>query len=102
MSIKELIENPWISAIIVLITQIMFLYLRTINVIYTTERKLWPTILSNTGVSISWLLSVGISTNSMITGEWQPILAFLIGGAVGSYLGIKKETHKKQNNKKYV
>ena len=102
MSIKELVGDPWISAVIVLVTQIMFLYLRTINVIYTTERKLWPTIISNTGVSISWLLSVGISTNSMLTGEWQPILAFLIGGAIGSYLGIKKESNKKHNHKKLV
>ncbi len=102
MSIKELVEDPWVSAVIVLITQIMFLYLRTINVIYTTERRLWPTIISNTGVSISWLLSVGISTNSMITGQWQPIMAFLIGGAVGSYLGIKKESKKKHNHKNPV
>jgi len=102
MSIKELVEDPWVSAVIVLMTQIMFLYLRTINVIYTTERRLWPTIISNTGVSISWLLSVGISTNSMITGQWQPIMAFLIGGAVGSYLGIKKESKNKQNHKKFV
>lgn len=102
MSIKELVEDPWVSAVIVLITQIMFIYLRTINVIYTTERRLWPTIISNTGVSISWLLSVGISTNSMITGQWQPIMAFLIGGAVGSYLGIKKESKKKHNHKNPV
>lgn len=94
MSYKEIIENPWVSSLVVLITQIAFLYLRTINVIYTTERKLWSTILSNTGVSVSWLLSVGISTNSMLIGAWQPIVAFLIGGAVGSYLGLKKEPKK--------
>ncbi len=92
MYYKEIIENPWSASLIVFVTQILFLYLRTINIIYTTERRVWPTILSNTGVSISWLLSVSISTNSMLTGDWQPITAFLIGGAVGSYLGIKKET----------
>ena len=102
MSIKELVEDPWVSAVIVLITQIMFLYLRTINVIYTTERRLWPTIISNTGVSISWLLSVRKRKNYMITGQWQPIMAFLIGGAVGSYLGIKKESKKKHNHKNPV
>ncbi len=91
MQYSELIQNPWFAALIVFVTQIAFLYLRTINVIYTTEKRVWPTILSNMGVSISWLLSVSISLNSLTSGSWQPILAFLLGGTIGTYLGIKKE-----------
>lgn len=91
MSYNELVQNHWFAALIVLVTQIAFLYLRTINVIYTTEKRLWPTIFSNIGVSVSWLLSVSISMSSFMSGSWQPILAFLIGGIIGTYLGIKKE-----------
>lgn len=87
---KELLSNPWMAAAIVFVTQIIFLYLRTLNVIYTAERKVLGTILTGNGVSISWLLSMSIGLNSMFTGDWQPIVAFLVGGTIGTYWGIKK------------
>lgn len=87
---KELLSNPWMAAAIVFVTQIIFLYLRTLNVIYTSERKIWGTIITGNGVSVSWLLSMSIGLNSMFTGDWQPIVAFLIGGTIGTYWGIKK------------
>jgi len=87
---KELLENPWYAAIVVFITQIIFLYLRTLNVIYTAERRIWGTILTGNGVSVSWLISMSIGLNSMFTGDWQPIVAFLIGGTIGTYWGIRK------------
>lgn len=87
---KELLANPWYAAIVVFITQIIFLYLRTLNVIYTSERKVLGTILTGNGVSISWLISMSIGLNSMFTGDWQPIVAFLVGGTIGTYWGIKK------------
>lgn len=65
--------------------------MRTINVIYTTERRVMATIISNLGISVTWLLSIGISTQSVINGEWPPIVAYLIGGAIGTYFGLKKD-----------
>lgn len=91
MTYKDLVENQWYASTIVLVTQIAFLYLRTINIIYTSERRVWPTILTNIGVSLTWLLSVGISMGSMFSGSILPILAFLIGSAVGTYLGLLKK-----------
>ena len=91
MTYREFIENPWYASIIVLITQIIFIYMRTINVIYTTEKRILATILSNLGVSITWLLSIGITTKSVMDGSWQPIVAYLIGGIIGTYFGIKKD-----------
>ncbi len=35
-----------------------------------------------------------------MTGAWQPVLAFLIGGALGTYWGIKQETKKSGNEKR--
>ena len=87
---KEFLSNPWYAAIVVFVTQIIFLYLRTLNVIYTSERKVLGTILTGNGVSISWLISMSIGLNSMFTGAWQPIVAFLVGGTIGTYWGIKK------------
>jgi len=87
---KEFLSNPWYAAIVVFVTQIIFLYLRTLNVIYTSERKMMGAILTGNGVSVSWLISMSIGLNSMFTGAWQPIIAFLIGGTIGTYWGIKK------------
>lgn len=91
---KEILSNPYLSALVVLISQIIFIYLRTINVIYTAERKILPAILSGNGIGLAWLVSMSIGANSIMKGELVPIIAFLLGGTLGTYLGIKKESKK--------
>ena len=54
-------------------------------------------IWSNNGVAITWLLSMTIGLNSMLHGQWQPILSYLIGGSIGTYIALKKEIKHKQN-----
>lgn len=48
-------------------------------------------IVTGNGLSLSWLFSVVLGTHSIINGEVLPIIAFLIGGTIGTYLGIKNE-----------
>jgi len=96
----EILANPYYSAIVVLISQIVFIYLRTINVIYTAEMKLKPAIISGAGIGLAWLVSMAIGADSIMKGEILPIFSFLIGGALGTYWGIKKEIKRhKQNGK---
>ena len=87
----EILTNPYYSAIVVLFTQVIFIYLRTINVIYTAERKLLPAILTGNGIGLAWLVSMSIGADSIMKGEIIPIIAFLIGGTIGTYFGIKKK-----------
>lgn len=94
---SEIIKDPWLAALIILFSQITFIFLRTINVIYTAERRMVPAILSGAGVGFAWLISMTIGLNSIMGGAWQPILSFLIGGAIGTYWGIKKEEKKHGN-----
>jgi uncharacterized protein YebE (UPF0316 family) len=91
----EILANPYYSAIVVLISQVVFIYLRTINVIYTAERRLLPAILSGNGIGLAWLVSMSIGADSIMKGEIIPIIAFLVGGTLGTYWGIKKESKKK-------
>ena len=91
----EILSNPYLSALVVLISQIVFIYLRTVNVIYTAERRLIPAIVSGNGIGLAWLVSMSIGANSIMHGEIIPIIAFLIGGSLGTYWGIKKESKKK-------
>ena len=97
---KELLANPWYAAVLIFITQILMLYLRTINILYTTNNNIFGAIWSNNGVAITWLLSMTIGLNSVLTGQWQPITAFLIGGSIGTYWGMKNDIKNKKNESK--
>jgi len=92
---KEILANPYYSAIVVLFSQIIFIYLRTLNVIYTSERKMIPSIITGNGIGLAWLVSMSIGADSIMQGEIIPIIAFLIGGTLGTYWGIKKESKRK-------
>jgi len=96
MTYRELIQDPWIASIMIFVTQIAFLYLRTLNVIYTSERKMWATIWTGNGVSLFWLVSMSIGMNSMLTGSVAPIVAFIVGGTIGTYWAIKMESKRKK------
>jgi len=92
----EILNNEYYSAIVVLFSQIGFVYLRTINVIYTAEKRILGAIITGNGIGLTWLITMSIGANSIMQGHWLPILCFLIGGSVGTYLGIKQEKNKKQ------
>lgn len=86
---EHIINNPWLGAIVVLITQIIFIYCRTLNVIYVSEKKVLPSILTGNLIGIAWLVSIAVGANAIMTLQWQPILAHLIGGTLGTYWGFK-------------
>lgn len=88
---QEFLANPWYAAILVFFTQILMLYFRTINIYYTTHQNIFGSIWSNNANAIAWLLSITIGMNSMINGQIIPIIAYLVGGSLGTYFGIKQE-----------
>lgn len=90
MSIQEILDNQYWSSLIVLLSQIVFIYLRTLNVIYTTERKVFLSIITGMGVGTLTLVSFSIGIKSILGGEIVPFSLFLVGGAIGTYLGIKQ------------
>ena len=77
----------------------VFIYLRTINVIYTAELKVKPAIISGAGIGLAWLVSMAIGANSILEGEILPIIAYLIGAALGTYWGITREIKKHEKDK---
>jgi len=85
-----ILNNEWYCALIVFISTIISIYFKTINVIYTSEKKLLPTMITGCGMGLTWLISTSVGMSSILSGQLIPILAYLIGGAIGNYLGIKK------------
>ena len=94
---RELMNNPYWSSIIVFTSQIVFIYLRTLNMIYTADRKIWPSIITGAGVGFLTLISFSIGIKSVLSGDIIPIAVFLAGGAVGTYLGIKQNERNENN-----
>jgi hypothetical protein len=88
---NSILLNSWYSGILVFFTQILMLYFRTINIFYTTQQNMFGAIWSNNANAVSWLLSMTIGMNSMLHGQWQAILMYLLGGTLGTYWGIKRE-----------
>jgi len=91
---ETIVDNPWLGAFIVLITQIVFIYCRTLNVMYVAEKKVLPAIVSGNLIGIAWLISIAVGANAIMTLQWQPILAHLIGGTLGTYWGFKTRKNK--------
>ena len=90
----NLFQDTFTNSIVILITQFVFIYLRTLNVIYTSQKKIIPAIITGNGIGLAWLISISIGANSIMEGEILPIICFLIGGSVGTYIGIRGEKNK--------
>jgi uncharacterized protein YebE (UPF0316 family) len=95
---ENVILNPWMSALIVFISQFVFLYLRTLNVMYTADRRVFLAILIGVGIGIAWLVSIAIGVKSVLNFEIPPLVAYLVGSALGTWWGFV--TDKKHRNDK--
>jgi len=88
--LKEILTNPYYASVIVFLSQLAFIYLKTLNVIYTVEKKVWKSIFSGIGIRVLTLTSFSIGIDSFKGGEVLPVLSFLLGGAVGTAWGVKQ------------
>jgi uncharacterized protein YebE (UPF0316 family) len=77
-------------SLIVFTSQILFVYFRTINLRHIQEKQIFKAIMSNNAIAIVALISVTIGVSSLLNGEILPIIAHLIGGSIGVYLGMNK------------
>ena len=59
-----------IQSLIVFLSEIVFLYLKTINIQAISKGKVLLAIVSNSAVSITWLIGVTISINSLLNNHY--------------------------------
>ena len=84
----ENISTGWLC-IMVFLTQISFIFTRTLNVIYTAEHNVVGTLISGVFVHLCWLLGIAIGVKSVMFLDWWVIACSLIGGLLGAYMGIR-------------
>jgi hypothetical protein len=58
-----------------------------------------PALFTSVLLSFTWLISMSIGLSSLLTGSWGPVIAFLIGNAIGTYYGMKKGIEKDDKNR---
>jgi len=57
-------------------------------VIHTSERNILKAVITGNAIGILWLLSIAIGADAVMSMTWQPILAYLIGGTIGTFVGF--------------
>lgn len=81
--------NPIYQAILAFFVQIAFLYFRTLNIKFTSRGYIFPAVLSGMGVQTCWLVAMFLGVKNMMEGNWIVPIAYLLGGAIGTYLGMR-------------
>ena len=77
--------------LIVLVSQIAFLWLRTLNIKYTSNGNILGAIVTGNGIGIMWMIGIAVGANAMMEGHIFPIAMHLVGGTIGTYLGMRKK-----------
>lgn len=87
-----------IQSIIVFTTQLVFIWARTVNVRQVADGNTAGVLISGGVVHITWLVGIAIGSNSVykILNDFAMIhlwivLSSLIGGIIGSWLGMKRK-----------
>lgn len=87
-------SNPWIAAATVFITQTIFLWARTLNVVAVSRLQVWKAVWTGVAIGLSWMIAIAIGVDALWTGTWQPILAHILGGVLGTWMTLRKEKRK--------
>lgn len=75
--------------VILIISQLIFSYARTINVVHNSKGLLVPSLVSGTIVKMTWIVSTYLGVNAFITKDYVCILLYLVAGLLGDYLALK-------------
>ena len=75
----------------VLGTQIIFLYLRTLNVKAISDNNTWKAIWTGWGIGIAWMIGIAIGVKAMMELQIFPISMHLLGGTIGTLIAMKKK-----------
>lgn len=75
--------------IILVLSQLLFSYSRTINVIHNSKGLIIPSLISGFVVKVTWLISTYLGVNSLITKDYFSVVLYLLAGVLGDYLALK-------------
>jgi hypothetical protein len=74
--------------IAVFVSNLLFIYFRTLNVTYNATNNRFGVFWSGALVHVTWLVSTTIGVNALIEGNYILILASTTGGLLGADVAI--------------
>ena len=88
--------------IIIFMTQLGFIFSRTMNVIYTAEHNTIGAMITGATTHVTWLISIGIGAKSVMYLDIPVMICSLIGGLIGTNYAIKLKIklNEKNNNRR--
>jgi hypothetical protein len=102
--------NYFLIILFVIVSQIIFNYLRTIEIKFMIKDMIKETMIVSFFISITILTSTFISFKALLEGDYLIAVIFIISGLFGKYLGLKEykmewmsrffEFKKKKRNKR--
>ena len=75
--------------LILIISQIVFSFSRTLNVRYTAKEKITHTLITGVVIKLTWLVSSAIGINALINQDYTTAIIYVISGVLGDYLSFK-------------
>lgn len=85
----------WQQCMLVFISQVAFIYFRTVNVVYVSDKNRWGVFWSGALVNICWLISVSIGVSAIMTGNVWLIVSNVVGGLTGADWAMRRRNGKK-------
>jgi len=75
--------------VILIISQLVFSFMRNLNVRYTSRDKVVMSLITSMAVKIAWLFILYIGVKSMIDRDYITIIVFIVSGVCGDFLSFK-------------
>jgi len=91
------LDNIYFSSFLICILQIIFFYARSLNIIHVNNLQITKAIISTNVISVLWLLSMTIGVNAILKDSWFPILGYMIGSSIGTFIPLNKKKKEKNN-----
>lgn len=82
--------NYFFIVFFVIISQIGFNYLRTIEIKFMIKGMIRETMIVSFFITITVLFSTYISFKSLLEGDYFIAIVFILAGLLGKYLGLKE------------
>jgi hypothetical protein len=86
------------QGVIIFISNLLFIYFRTRNVMYNAKLDRFGVFYSGIAVHITWLCSTSLGVNAMLHGNYILVVLSLAGGLLGADWAITNKFAKKTND----
>jgi len=77
------------TEIIIFTSQLLLVFFKHLTVRAVNSHKVVKSAIYTACIQISWLVSSALGINALLNSEWYSVVAYVIGGVVGTILNFK-------------